>query len=172
MTAETTDRTLDQDLRDGRLAQASAFLNDLAPPEAAALLKQLPPKLSTIGFRLLSKGLALEVFDDLDADTQADLIGLLGSAEVAVAFEALDPEDRAELLDELPASVAKGLVRSLSPQERELTAVVLGFPRGSLGRRMSPEFIHAFTDDAAAAVLDRVRARGHQVSSIYIVPVW
>jgi magnesium transporter len=171
MTAETTDRTLDQDLRDGRLAQASAFLNDLAPPEAAALLKQLPPKLSTIGFRLLSKGLALEVFDDLDADTQADLIGLLGSAEVAVAFEALDPEDRAELLDELPASVAKGLVRSLSPQERELTAVVLGFPRGSLGRRMSPEFIHAFTDDAAAAVLDRVRARGHQVSSIYIVPV-
>ena len=68
MTAETTDRTLDQDLRDGRLAPASAFLNDLAPPEAAALLKQLPPKLSTIGFRLLSKGLALEVFDDLDAD--------------------------------------------------------------------------------------------------------
>ena len=125
---------------------------------ARAQLPQ-PPEIAARQYILLDLT-SNQVLATRDADTQADLIGLLGSAEVAVAFEALDPEDRAELLDELPASVAKGLVRTLSPQERELTAVVLGFPRGSLGRRMSPEFIHAFTDDDAAAVLDRVRARG------------
>ncbi|GAA4746016.1 magnesium transporter [Gordonia alkaliphila] len=164
-------RTLEQNLRDERLSDASAQMSQLAHQDVAALLEQMPPNLRTIGFRLLSKDLAVEVFDHFDAETQVEVIDELGSAQVAQAFDNLEPEDRAELLDELPASVAKELVRTLSPQERELTAVVLGFPRKSVGRRMSPEFIHAFADDTAAEVLDRVRARGHQVSSIYIVPV-
>ena len=161
----------EQSLRDERLSDASEILHGLPPQDVAAQLEQLPLKLRTIAFRLLNKGQALEVFDDLDTDTQADLIHELGSSEVAIAFDNLEPEDRAELLDELPASVAKQLVRSLTPEERDLTAVVLGFPRGSVGRRMSPEFIHAFPDDTADVVLARVRARGHQVASIYIVPV-
>ncbi|GAC56149.1 magnesium transporter MgtE [Gordonia hirsuta DSM 44140 = NBRC 16056] len=166
-----TSRALDAALRDERLSVASEILHPLAPQEAAALLEDLPANLRTIGFRLLHKHQALEVFDNFDTDSQAELIHELGSSEVARAFDNLEPEDRAELLDELPSSVAKQLVRSLSPEERELTAVVLGFPRGSVGRRMSPDFIHAFSDDDAATVLDRVKARGHQVQSIYVVPV-
>ncbi|WP_440712587.1 magnesium transporter [Gordonia sp. FQ] len=171
MSAATTLRSLDDALRERDLTAASSILLPLAPQEAAALLEQLAPRRRSIGFRLLAKEQALAVFDDLDADTQAVLIHELGTTEVAAAFDILEPEDRAALLDELPASVAKQLIRDLSPEERELTAVVLGFPRGSVGRRMSPEFIHAFADDTAATVLDRVRARGHEVQSIYIVPV-
>jgi magnesium transporter len=171
MSPATVARALDQALREEHLTQASSLLSPLAPQEIAALLEQMAPRNRTIGFRLLHKDQALAVFDDLEADTQADLLHELGSAEVAEAFDNLDPEDRAELLDELPAKVAKELVRNLSPQERELTAVVLGFPKGSVGRRMSPEFIHAFAGDRAQTVLDRVKARGHQVPSIYIVPV-
>lgn len=164
-------RALDSALREENLTEASSILTPLAPQEAAALLEAMPPRLRTIGFRLLHKNQAVEVFDDFDANAQAELIHELGTAEVAEAFDNLEPEDRAELLDELPATVAKQLVRSLSREERELTAVVLGFPRGSVGRRMSPEFIHAFTDEYAERVLERVKARGHRVSSIYIVPV-
>ncbi|GAA3957086.1 magnesium transporter [Gordonia caeni] len=167
----TPTRALDSALREKNLTEASAILTALAPQEAAALLEAMPPHLRTIGFRLLHKDQAVEVFDDFDAAAQAELIHELGTADVAEAFDNLEPEDRAELLDELPATIAKQLVRSLSREERELTAVVLGFPRGSVGRRMSPEFIHAFTDENAEQVLDRVKARGHQVSSIYIVPV-
>ncbi len=167
----TTTRDLDRALRDGQLALASAILTPLPPQDAAALLEQMSPRRRSIGFRLLHKDQALAVFDDLDADTQAELIAELGTSEVADAFNNLDPDDRAELLDELPAKIAKELVRTLSAEERDLTAVVLGFPRGSVGRRMSPEFIHAFVDDDATTVLDRVKARGHQVSAIYTVPV-
>lgn len=171
MSAATTLRSLDDALRERDLGTASSILTPLAPQEAAALLEQLSPRHLTIGFRLLHKDKALEVFDAFDADTQAKVIHELGTAEVAVAFDKLEPEDRAELLDELPSSIAKELVRNLSRTERELTAVVLGFPRDSVGRRMSPEFIHAFSDDPASVVLERVKARGHQVQSIYIVPV-
>ncbi|MFT4087591.1 MAG: magnesium transporter [Gordonia sp. (in: high G+C Gram-positive bacteria)] len=171
MDIATTLRSLDDALRERDLGAASSILTARAPQDAAALLEQLSPRRLTIGFRLLPKDDAVEVFDAFDSDTQAEVIRQLGTAEVGVAFDNLDPEDRAELLDELPATVAKELVRNLPPEERELTATVLGYPRGSLGRRMSPEFIHAFTDDDAAAVLDRVRERGHQASSIYIVPV-
>lgn len=169
--AATTARALDQALRDEELTTASSILAPLAPQEAAALLEQMSSRNLTIGFRLLHKDQAVEVFDAFDTETKAEVIRELGTAEVAHAFDDLEAEDRAELLDELPASVAKQLVRSLSPEERELTSVVLGFPRGSVGRRMSPEFIHGFADETAEQVLDRIRARGHQVQSIYIVPV-
>ncbi|MFM9376664.1 magnesium transporter [Gordonia sp. VNK21] len=170
MSASLT-RELDQALDGNRLSEASAILSDSAPQDVAAMLEQLSPRLRSIGFRLLAKDQAVKVFDDLPSAAQAELIEALGTAEVADALNALEPDDRAELIDELPASVAKELIRTLPREQREATAVVLGFPRGSVGRRMSPEFVHAFDDDTAGEALDRVKARGHQASTIYTVPV-
>ncbi|NLG46161.1 magnesium transporter [Gordonia sp. (in: high G+C Gram-positive bacteria)] len=170
MTALQT-RELDQALAENRLAEASSILSDLAAQDVAAMLELLNPQRRSIAFRLLAKDQAVKVFDDLASTPQAELIEALGTAEVAEAFDHLEPDDRAELLDELPATVAKALIRNLSREQRDATAVVLGFPRGSVGRRMSPEFVHAFDDDTVEATLTRVKARGHQASTIYTVPV-
>lgn len=120
---------------------------------------------------MLPKPVAIDVFDDLTPHSQRELIDDLGTAEVAEAFDHLDPDDRAELLDELPAGVARALVQTLSPAERDLTGTVLGFPRGSVGRRMSPEFVHVYPDDPVAVALDRVREPGREAETIYTVPV-
>lgn len=155
----------------GELGTVGAVLATLPHPDIAAVLDRLPRRHRGVTFRLLAKPLAVEVFDDLTPISQRDLIADLGTTEVADAFDNLDPDDRAELLDELPAAVAKALVQQLSPAERELTGVVLGFPRGSVGRRMSPEVVHAYRDENAATALDRVKQRGHEVETIYTIPV-
>src|SRR5699024_618127 len=92
-------------------------------------------------FRLLSKGTALVVFEALDPPLQSELIRALHPDRVNQVFTDLDPDDRAGLIDELPARVATRLMRELDHDEQALTAAVLDYPVGSVGRRMSPEFI-------------------------------
>lgn len=164
-------REIDDLLRDGDLGPVSQILKDLHPADVAATLTRLSSEQTGVAFRLLDKGTAIQVFDELAGPAQRDLIDELGTAEVAGAFDHLDPDDRAELLDELPAGVARALVRQLSPAERDVTGVVLGFPRGSVGRRMSPEYLHAYPDETVTVALNRVKERGDEAETIYTVPV-
>lgn len=83
----------------------------------------------------------------------------------------LDPDDRVRLLDELPATVARALLVDLSPQERDATGLVMGYPTGSVGRRMSPGFValdgRMTVDQARAAVLERI----DDAETVYALPV-
>lgn len=171
----TTHAARPQDVKDlvaqGRLAELAELLSGMPATEIAAIGNRIPRRQAVIAFRLLSKDTALEVFEHLSPKRQYQLIEGLGTADVGEFFESLDPDDRAELLDELPAPIAHSLVAALSRDQREATGLVLGFPPGSVGRRMSPEIVHAFTDDTAAAAIDRVKEVGAQVETIYMVPV-
>src|SRR5690606_18461590 len=107
-------------------------------PQGVVVLERLDLMDRAVVYRLLPKGTALEVFERLDPALQGDLVLGLQAEDVAAIFAQLEPDDRVSLLDELPATVASRLLRGLSPEERELTAVILGYPAGSIGRRMSP----------------------------------
>lgn len=162
---------LDDALGEQNLVETSEVLKTIAPQDVAALLERLPPQRCAIAFRLLDKGDALEVFETLDPGAQKELIAELGDDEVARVFNDLDPDSRVWLLDELPAKVAKRLVQHLSPEQRDMTAVVLGYPQVSVGRRMSPQYVHALPDDTLAQALHRVRRRGDESETIYTIPV-
>ncbi|MEE3852657.1 magnesium transporter [Gordonia sp. LSe1-13] len=163
--------TVDALIGSGDLAATAATLATLPHADIAEVLEHLPRSRRVIAFRVLRKELAVDVFDDLPPHAQRHLIADLGTAEVAEAFDNLEPDDRAELLDELPASVARSLIQQLPPAEREMTGVVLGYPKRSVGRRMSPEFVHGYDDETVADTLVRVRDRGHDAETIYTVPV-
>ncbi|MBM7366430.1 magnesium transporter [Gordonia hydrophobica] len=166
-----TAKDLNDAIDNGHLVFVGSELSRLPPQDAAAVLDAMDVGDRTIAFRLLPKNDAVAVFDELTPGAQAALIRSLGTAEIADAFDSMDPDDRAELLDELPANVANALIRSLSPAERDATAVVLGFRRGSVGRRMSPEYVHVFPDDTCAAAIERIKQRGRDAETIYTIPV-
>ncbi|MEE6286375.1 magnesium transporter [Georgenia sp. MJ173] len=153
------------------LGAAAELLADVAPQEVAAMLNHLPHEQPAVAFRLLAKSQALEAFESLDRAAKRELVTRLGEREVRDVFAALDPDDRVELLDELPASVASTLLRAVPEKARGAMNVVLGYPRGSIGRRMSPEFVHVRPEDTLETALARVRARGEESETIYTVPV-
>jgi magnesium transporter len=124
-----------------------------------------------IVFRVLPKALALEVFESLAPALQSELIEELSSEEVSVIFSKLDPDDRVGLLDELPASVAQLLLTGLSAKERNLTGEVLGYAQGSIGRRMSPEYISVKVSDSVSQALIKVKGRLQDAETIYTLPV-
>ncbi|QGH70148.1 magnesium transporter [Pseudactinotalea sp. HY158] len=153
------------------LLELAGFLSDAPLPEVSELLDRLPAADAAVVFRLLSKDTAIDVFERLEPAAQADLITELGDAEVVGVFEALDPDDVVGLLDELPAKVTKRFLRELSPRQRRATAPILGFPQGSIGRRMTPEYLTAHPGENVATVLERVRRNEASAETIYVVPV-
>ncbi|WP_336707322.1 magnesium transporter [Oerskovia sp. USHLN155] len=134
-------------------------------------LGRLGDQRRAVAFRLLPKGRAVEVFEDLDPAIQAELVEALRSEATAEIFAALDPDDRASLLDELPAGVAARLLGGLGPDERALTTALLGYPEDSAGRRMSPRVASVRRGTTVAGALDALRRAGDDVETIYTVPV-
>ena len=158
-------------LGDEDLSRLALTLEPLSIDDIVSVLERLSAKQRAIVYRLLHKDEALEVFEALDPTLQGDLVRGLQDAEVAEIFEGLDPDDRVWLLDELPATVAPKLLHGLSERERQLTAVVLGYPQDSVGRRMTPEYVTARMDFTVEETMLRLRDRIHEVDSIFMLPV-
>ena len=158
-------------LYDNDLVALSKLLHGATSTEVVEELRRLRGEDRAIVFRLLAKDQALDIFERLDYSTQGDLVRLLQTHETAAVFEALDPDDRVSLLDELPAGIAAKLMTGLSQGERDLTGIVLGYAVGSIGRRMSPEVVTIPVDATVSEALARAKARALSAETIYTLPV-
>ncbi|HJD77499.1 MAG TPA: magnesium transporter [Corynebacterium pollutisoli] len=154
-----------------RAAELSELLDDPPIKDVVALVERSSAVRAAVILRLLSRQRAIAVFDALDAAHQADLIDALGDESVTDFFGELDPDDRVSLLDELPAEIAERFMRTLDTTERDITGVVLGYPKGSIGRRMSPEVPHIYDDMTAEEILQKLRRVAHDVETIYTLPI-
>jgi magnesium transporter len=162
---------IEQALDGPDLPKLTAELADLNSPQIVGVIERLNEKDRAIVFRLLAKPIAIDVFEGLATSLQSEIVEALHSKEVADIFSNLDPDDRVSLLDELPAGVAQRLLRGLSIKERNLTSEVLGYPQGSIGRRMSPEFIAIKQSETVSQALSKVRSKVLDAETIYTLPV-
>ncbi|MDO5700747.1 MAG: magnesium transporter [Bowdeniella nasicola] len=170
MLQELEDR-LTQDLSSGDVGKLSQLAAEASIPDLIGVVEHIPAKRAAVVFRLLAKDRALEVFEALDAGHQADLLDALRDEQVSSLFIDLDPDDRAALLDEVPATVADKLLRGLPRHERDLTAGLLGYPKGAIGRRMSPEVVPIRESRTVGYALDLLRAREDEYETLYMVPI-
>lgn len=145
-------------LEQQKWAELKQLLNDqLGFQELFGLMENLPPHQQVILFRLLNKEMALEMFEVMEPHQQHDLLEAFTDAEVSEMFSGIDPSDQVRLLDELPAKVAKELLRSIPEQARDNAAILMGFKSGTVGRVMSPLYLRLRRDDTAAQALERFR---------------
>ncbi|NLV81155.1 MAG: magnesium transporter [Rhodococcus sp.] len=167
----STTRVVERALDGGRLSEVTSAVADLDADRITGVLERLNRTDRAVLYRLLPKGRALEVFERLDPSLQRDLVVGLQDDQVAAIFADLEPDDRVELLDELPAKVAARLMRGLPSSEREMTATILGYPQGAIGRRMSPEYVSLRSDTTAAQALEVVERRLDDAETVYTLPV-
>ncbi|WP_431861810.1 magnesium transporter [Micrococcus terreus] len=168
------DQDMDQEvalrsaLRQERLADAGRLLREFSPVEVERFLDRSDPHQVPIVFRLLDKELAVQVFAALDPRQQSQLIRGLRDENLQQMFGELHASSQARLLDEVPAEVARRLMAGLGSQQRADAGRVLGYPSGSVGRRMSPVLVqlqagttaeHALRQIREARIADRHRDR-------------
>ena len=136
MTQETLELTELVQARD--FDAVSGWLAEHGALDIADELVRLGPADQAVVFRLLPKNRALAVFEALDPVHQQQLLDALADDSVHELFLHIDADDRARLLDEMPAKVANRLLASLPDYARTNTNLLLGYPEESVGRTMSP----------------------------------
>ncbi|NUL48165.1 magnesium transporter [Cellulosimicrobium funkei] len=148
------------DLRRGDLEAARDGLRRLSPAKAGRFLGRTEPGGLAVVFRLLEKGVAVEVFASLEPRQQSQLISGLQDEDVQSMFAQLQASGQARLLDEVPAEVAQRLLGTLGSDQRAAAGRVLGYPPGSVGRRMGPVLLELRPDMTAGEALRAFRSSG------------
>jgi len=158
-------------LEAGNYDGAKLLLRPVQEVDAAEAIGNLPRTLQALAFRLLPKDEAIAVYEYLPVDVQQTLVERLRSGEVLELVEAMSPDDRVRLFDELPAKVVRRLQAELSPAERRVTAQLLGYEPETAGRLMTTEFIDLKEFHSVAQALAIVRRLARDTETIYALYV-
>jgi magnesium transporter len=169
-TAEQLREEVQALLHERRFWDVRAMLRDVAPADVADTLSLLEPEAAALAFRLLPRENAGDAFSELEHDHQERLIEELGAGAQPIV-EAMDPDDRAALLDELPPKVARRLLAALKPADRRETQAILGYPPESVGRLMTPDYVRVKPDWTMDRALQQIRQYGSDAETIWYVYV-
>jgi len=141
------------------------------PADVAEVILDLPEDEQVIIFRVLPATLAADVFEYIGIEEQQNLLRAMAHEQVVGILNEMSPDDRTALLEELPSEAARQLIKLLTPEERHIAQSLLGYPEGSVGRLMTPDFIAVHEDWTVQHVLDYVREFGHDSETLNIVYV-
>ena len=98
----------------------------------------------------------------LDALTDADTRALLAD---------ISPDDRTEMLEELPATVTRRLMELLSPEDLAESRQLLGYPEESVGRLMTPDYLRIRAEWTCEQALAHIRKFGRDSEILNILYV-
>ncbi|MDH7576857.1 MAG: magnesium transporter [Bacillota bacterium] len=143
------------------------LLARLNPADLAEFISLAPLEQKATIFRLLEKPQAVDVFEFLEVEEQQELLHGFHKTPLIEILEEMSPDDRARLLDEMPAGVAKKLLAEISQEEREMTSLLLGYRENSAGRIMTPEFVDLKSNLTVGQALARIRRIGGEKETIY-----
>ncbi|MDQ6627064.1 MAG: magnesium transporter [Pseudomonadota bacterium] len=148
------------------------LLTNWTAPSIARELADLTRVEQAVVIRVLERHRAAAVFEFLDRTAQEELLKAMGQSEVASILNNMNPDDRTGLLDECPAEVTKQLLALLTDEERHIALQLLGYPKASVGRLMTPHYIAIRAEWTVQEVLDHVRQHGQNsetLSMLYVV---
>jgi magnesium transporter len=139
--------------------------------DLGSVLTDLSLEDQVLVFRILPRKTAAATFEYLSADDQHGLLKAMASEDVAALLNDMAPDDRTMFLEELPAEVTRHLLAQLTPEERAVAVGLLGYPEGSIGRRMTPHYVAVREDWTIAQVLDYIRAHGQDSETLNVIYV-
>ncbi len=145
----------------------SLILRELHPADIADIIRELEPTERVITLRVLDKTKSAEVFSLLDPEEEEEMLGYFTEHRAKAILLEMSPDDRTQLLDELPASVVKRLLNLFPVEEREEANILLNYPPESAGRVMTTEYVDLGTEITVSEALEHIRKTGPDRETIY-----
>ena len=142
----------------GALDDSRILLKSLRPQEAANLLEASPPKVREFLWDLMDDDTSHQVLHHLGEDVRADFLEAMDTAQLAAADD-LDTDDLADLLQELPDTIAQQVLDFMSAADRARVEAVMSFPEDSAGGLMNTDAITVQPRHALEIVLRYLRLR-------------
>lgn len=144
-----------------------SIMSEYEPADIAEIFDEMREDDIPILFRILPKDLASDYFVELDTDHQMLLISSFSDRELGEVMEDLFVDDTVDLLDEMPASVVKRILKQTSPEKRQILNQILAYPKGSAGAIMTTEFVELKAHMTFDEVFKRIKRTGVDKETIY-----
>jgi magnesium transporter len=117
-------------------------------------------------FQHLDPTQAARAFKFLRKKKQEIIIKSLPEQKAAELLNNLRPDDRTAFLSLLPGNAVKELLKTLNPEALAETLELLGYPEGSVGRLMTPDYVSIKKTDTVQEVLDIIKQRGRATETL------
>ena len=142
-------------------------LEELNPADIALILEEAELKDLPVVFRILPKELAAEVFVEMDRELQQHLIESFSNTELKDVFDELFMDDMVDIIDEMPAIVAKRILKQTDSKTRKMINQLLAYPDDSAGSIMTTEYVDLKKNMTVDEAFDHIREIGLDTETIY-----
>ena len=150
-----------------RMKELQLRLEDMNEFDVAEFLTEIGDNRMPMVFRLLSKETAADAFANFDAPEQEQIINSITDSELSAIIEELYVDDAVDMMEELPANVVKRVMRTATPETRNLINQYLNYPENSAGSIMTAEFVDLKKYMNVRESIARIRRIGEDKETIY-----
>ena len=159
-------------IKEKKIREIKKELSDLEEIDIAEVMNELPLDANLLlVFRLLDKNVSTEIFANLDSEEQEYIINSITDKEISTIIEDLFTDDAVDMLEEMPATVVKRVLRNATPDTRNLINQFLKYPDSSAGSVMTSEFVDLksnMTVKQAVAHLKKVAEEKETIYTCYV----
>ena len=159
--------TINNLLDNKRLTDLHKYLEGIQEADFPEIFSRLDEEKIIIIYRLLSKEKAAEVFVELDTDEQKKLIDCLTDIEIKNVMSELYMDDAVDLIEEMPASVVKRILKNTKPKNRKVINELLQYPDDTAGSMMTTEFMDLKENMTVDECFKRIKQRGTKSENLY-----
>ena len=150
-----------------KFSQLKELLREMNPVDLAGILEEMPLESLPLVYRLLPKELAAEAFAEMDNDQQEVLIQAFSDKELQEILDELYLDDAVDIIEEMPASVVKRILRQTKPEVRKKINEILHYPEDSAGSIMTIEYVDLKKAMTVEEAFHRIRSTGVDKETIY-----
>ncbi len=158
-------------LREKKYTELKNILTETNSADIGEYLEAVPLGQLIIVFRLLPKELAAEVFVEMESDQQVALIGAFSDRELTAVLDELFVDDFADIVEEMPAVVAKRLLKNTDAETRKTVNQILAYPDSSAGSIMTTEYVALRKNMTVEEAFQKIRRIGLDSETIYTLYV-
>ena len=135
--------------------------------DIAEVLLDMSKEQRIIIYRLLPKGLAAQVFVDMDTEMQQDLINSFSDFELRQTLDELFVDDTADIIEEMPATVVRRILRNSSTDTRRTLNELLKYPETSAGSIMTTEYVRLKENMTVKEAFAHIRSVALDKETVY-----
>ena len=154
-------------LKEKRYTELREELEPIPAVDLAEIIGDIDVRSQTLLFRLLPKEKAADTFIELDVELQRTLIEGFNDAELAAILEELYLDDTVDIIEEMPATVVKKILRSTSKEDREIINRLLHYGSDTAGAMMTTEYVRFIPDMTVGDALAHIRKVAIDKETIY-----
>lgn len=154
-------------LNNRKFTELKNVLSEINPADLVEYLEDIPKNKLLLIFRILPKELAAETFVEMDSDMQMHLIKAFSDKELRDILAELFVDDTVNIIEEMPASVVKRIIRQTDAQTRRDINLILAYPEDSAGSIMTTEYVDLKKNMTVYDAFNRIRKIGVDKETIY-----